>query len=71
MKSLELICTSYRKKTFPASLKYIDVVRQTKTDIHSVFENKIIDIWTECKDVRVSEVLDWDNEIRHLSYITS
>ena len=37
------------KMTFPVPLKYIDVMRQTKTDIVNVSENMINDVWTEDK----------------------
>ena len=43
------------EKTFPVPLKYIDVTKQTKIDIESVSESTINDIWTEDKNVSLSE----------------
>ena len=39
----------------PMPLKHADVVRQTKTDIDSIAEHVINDMWTENRNVNLSE----------------
>ena len=48
--------------TFPIPLKYIDVMRQTKTNIDSVSQHTRNDQWTEAEDVTLSE--DWPGTTR-------
>ena len=39
----------------PIPLKHADVMRQTKTDIDSIAEHVINDVWTEDRNVNLSE----------------
>ena len=67
MKNLKLV----RDETFPVPLKYIDVVRQTKTEIDSVLECTINDLWIEDKDTDLSETWIDTTRLQNLSYTTS
>ena len=41
--------------SLPHCIEYIDVVRETHTNIENILENGINDIWIESKDVHLSE----------------
>ena len=44
-----------RKKTFPIPLHYVDVMRQTTTQVDNVSESTASDFLTEAKDVTLFE----------------
>ena len=49
-------------ETFPIPFKYVDVMRQTHTNVDHVSENVINDNWIETKNVNLSE--DWTGTTR-------
>ena len=50
------------EEPLPIPLKYVDVMRRTKTYIDSVSGHVINDMWTEAKDVDLSEA--WSGTTR-------